>query len=103
MRSIGELGDSSGSLARPKGIALDSEGHIYIVDAAFQNFQIFDSSGNVLLHVGSGGIEPGQFLLPAGIAVDEEDRIYVVNQTPPTLQIFEYLGAKWKEREAAGR
>ena len=30
--AVGQLGDSSGSMFRPKGIAVDSEGHLYVVD-----------------------------------------------------------------------
>jgi hypothetical protein len=69
------------------------------VDTAFQNFQIFDQSGRILLAVGSGGIDPGEFLLPAGITIDDQDRIYVVNQVPGSVQIFQYLGEKWKKKE----
>lgn len=100
LRTMGKPGDTPGSFARPRGIAVDSEGHIYVIDAAFQNFQIFDQEGNVLLFVGGGGTNPGQFLLPSGIAIDSEDRIYVINQVPPSLQIFQYLGEKWKKKQA---
>ncbi len=100
LRTIGAIGDAPGSLARPKGIAIDSEGHIYVVDAAFQNFQIFDKDGHILLFVGGAGSEVGKFLLPAGIAIDDQDRIYVVDQVTESLQIFQYLGEKWKQRQA---
>jgi DNA-binding beta-propeller fold protein YncE len=100
LRSIGTMGDSPGSFARPKGIAIDSEGHMYVVDAAFQNFQIFDQEGKLLLFVGGAGVNPGQFLLPAGMTIDDEDRIYVVDQYPGSVQIFQYLGEKWKRKQA---
>ena len=32
--------------------------------------------------------------------IDDDDRIYVVNQIPPSIQIFQYLGEKWKKRQA---
>ena len=64
------------------------------MDTAFQNFQIFDQEGNVLLFVGGAGFGPGKFALPAGLAIDAQDRIYVVDQMPANLQIFQYLGEK---------
>ena len=33
--SFGETGDATGYLARPKGVATDSYGNIYVVDALF--------------------------------------------------------------------
>jgi len=85
------VGDRPGSFANPKGIALDSDGHIYVTDAAFCNVQIFDSQGNVLLFVGQLGPRPGYFHLPAGIAIDENDRIYVADQLNSRIQVFQYL------------
>lgn len=48
-----------GDFARPKGVAVDSEGHIYVVDAAFGNVQIFNSEGLLLLFFGQMGTGPG--------------------------------------------
>jgi len=70
---------------------VDSEGHIYVADAAFDNFQIFDQEGRLLLFVGQAGSGPGQFHLPAGLYIDEEDRIYVVDQFNRRVQVFQYL------------
>ena len=49
LRVFGKLGDSFGQFARPKGIGVDSEGHVYVVDSAFNNVQIFDETGRLLL------------------------------------------------------
>ncbi|NOY13987.1 MAG: 6-bladed beta-propeller, partial [Deltaproteobacteria bacterium] len=51
---IGGLGDVAGSFARPRGIALDSAGHIYVSDAAFDNIQVFNRRGDLLLVLGRG-------------------------------------------------
>ncbi len=88
---FGQAGDGPGSLQRPKGIAVDSEGHVYVVDAAFNNFQIFDRSGQLLLDVGAVGTGPGTFWMPAGIHIDGKDRIFVVDQLNHRVQVFQYL------------
>ena len=72
-------------------VSLDSEGHIYVVDASFNNFQIFDEEGQLLLFVGAGGRNPGEFVLPAGMFIDEQDRIYVADQGNSRVQVFQYL------------
>ncbi|TAN40595.1 MAG: 6-bladed beta-propeller [Nitrospirae bacterium] len=100
-RTIGELSDSPGNFVRPKGIGFDSEDHMYVVDTAFQNVQIFDKNGKLLLFFGAGGWSgPGLFMIPAGLTVDHEDRIYVVDQLNKRVQIFQYLGEKWKRKQA---
>ncbi len=87
---FGTVGIRGGQFARPKGIDVDGEGRLYVSDAAFGNFQIFDREGRLLLAVGSrsqrGG--PAKFMLPAGIAVDEDGRIYMVDQYFRKVDVF---------------
>jgi len=81
-----------GNFARPKGIGVDPDGHIYVVDAAFNNFQVFNNQGALLLIVGATGRGPGQFYLPAGAFLDAQGRFYVIDQFNRRVQVFEYLG-----------
>jgi hypothetical protein len=62
------------------------------VDAAFNNFQIFNPKGQVLMYVGSFGRQPGQFNLPMGVYIDSNDRVYVSDQLNARVQIFQFLG-----------
>lgn len=103
VRTYGQLGDVPGTFTRPKGIAIDSEDNIYVVDSAFQNVQIWNKEWQLLMAFGDAGIEPGRFSLPAGMAIDNEDRIYVVDQLNRRIQIFEYMGEKWKRRQATAK
>lgn len=89
--AIGHPGNRPGYLARPRGVALDSEGHVYSVDGAFEAFQLFDKEGRLLMFVGSAGNGAGEFSLPAGIAVDGSDRIFVADTFNSRIQIFRYL------------
>ena len=77
---------------------MDSEGHIYVTDAAFSNFQVFDENGQLLLFLGHlGRMGPGEFVLPAGLHVDEEDRIVIADQLNGRVQVFQYLSEKWQK------
>lgn len=100
VRTFGQIGDVPGTFTRPKGIGIDSEDNIYVVDAAFENVQIFNKEGQLLMFFTGPGIEPGKLSLPAGLFVDHEDRIYVVEQLNRRFQIFQYMGKKWKEKQA---
>lgn len=88
---LGENGNRPGYLARPRGIATDSDGHAYISDAAFDAFQIFDEKMSLLLFVGRAGGAVGEFNMPGGISIDARDRVYVADTQNGRVQVFQYL------------
>ncbi len=89
----GQNGDCLRCFSRVKGVALDSVGHVYVVDAAFNNVRIFQPGGELLLFFGEGGNLPGQLWLPSSIHIDENDRIYVVSQYSWRVNVYQYTGA----------
>ena len=90
--SVGQIGDYSGTMFRPKGIGLDSEEHLYVVDGLWGVVQVFDRQGRLLYHFGSRGTHLGEFQLPAGLFVDHDDRIFVVDSYNRRVQVFRYYG-----------
>lgn len=92
--TIGAIGDSSGSLFRPKGIGLDSEDHIYLVEGLWGEVQVFDREGRLLYTFGKRGTRLGEFQLPAGLFIDRNDRVYVVDSYNRRIQVFQYHGLK---------
>jgi len=91
IRSFGKAGQSSGYLARPKGVATDVDGNIYVVDSLLNNIQLFDASGQYLMTVGEQGQRPGQFWLPTGIYISPQQKIYVADTHNHRIQIFRYI------------
>ncbi|NOY37461.1 MAG: 6-bladed beta-propeller [Chlorobi bacterium] len=70
--SVGGYGRSPGQFTRPKGIETDRKGNLFVVDAAFENVQIFDSHGSLLMFFGG----TGNMNLPAGISISYDDLSY---------------------------
>jgi DNA-binding beta-propeller fold protein YncE len=70
LQSFGKPGREMGDFTRPKGIAADKDGNLYVVDAAFENIQLFNSRGELLMNFGGTYAGPGGMWLPAGVAVD---------------------------------
>jgi DNA-binding beta-propeller fold protein YncE len=97
--SVGRLGDSTGSMFRPKGIGLDSEGHLYVVDGLWGVVQVFDQQGILLYYFGGRGTASGEFQLPSGLFIDHQDRIFVVDSFNRRVQVFRYFGLS---KQAAG-
>ena len=89
-RILCQLGNQSGTLNRPKGIAADSDGNLYVVDALFETVQVFNTDGQLLYYFGSTGSKPGQFQLPAGISIDSRNIIYVADSYNRRVQVFRY-------------
>jgi len=90
----GRAGDAPGDLAMPKGIAVDGDGHVYVVDARYENVQIFDRDGRLLLFFGREGTGPGRFWLPAGICIDTNDRIWISDTYNRRIQVFDYISTR---------
>ncbi|NOY14236.1 MAG: 6-bladed beta-propeller, partial [Deltaproteobacteria bacterium] len=67
-------------------------GHIYVSDAAFDNIQVFNRRGDLLLVLGRGRKGPDRFCLPAGLSFDADNRLYVADSCGYGIKIFQYLG-----------
>ncbi|MGB8916605.1 MAG: 6-bladed beta-propeller [Candidatus Sulfotelmatobacter sp.] len=91
--AIGKIGDSSGSVFRPKGVGVDSEGDLYIVDGLWGVVQVFNRQGDLLYYFGRRGTQEGEFQLPAGLFI-RDDRIFVVDSFNRRIQVFHYFGLK---------
>jgi len=67
--SLAKLGDNTGKLFYPGGLAIDQKNNLYIVDYDYNRKQKFNSQGKLLRAFGPGG----------DIAIDQKDNIYLGN------------------------
>jgi len=88
-------------LPNPGGIAIDSQGKLYLThihasgssehdDGDFVT--ICDSQGQLLHRWGKKGTGPGEFDCPGGLALADDGRIYVADQTNHRIQVFDGEG-----------
>ncbi|MBT3272270.1 MAG: hypothetical protein HN368_03875 [Spirochaetales bacterium] len=78
----GSYGTGEGEFDYPNGIAVDSNGFIYVADSGNSRIQKFDSNGDFILEWGSAGNEAGEFSFNESnytnhIAIDSTDNVYV--------------------------
>ena len=85
---FGTYGSGDGQFNYPKGVAVDSTGHIYVADTNNHRIQVFDSSGYFLFEVGTYGTGNGQFDRPTGVTVDSTGKIYVSDSGNIRIQVF---------------
>jgi len=78
-------GNNSGEFNRPNGIAVDSNGKIYVADSGNNRIQVFASSGAFEYSIGksdcTSGTNPGEFKNPIDVAIDSEGKIYVLESS----------------------
>ena len=86
----GSWGTGDGYFKRPKGVAVDSDGYVYVVDMWNHRIQKFTSEGGFITKWGSQGSGNGQFLYPLGIAVYRSSNIYVADIFNNRIQVFTY-------------
>jgi outer membrane protein assembly factor BamB len=85
--TIGTYGESVGQFARPKGIAVDRESNMYAVDAGFENVQIFNKDGKLLMFFGGSYKGPGDMWLPAKVAIDYDNLSYFEKYVDPSFHL----------------
>jgi len=98
MTKWGSEGSCDGQFKEASGIAVDSEGYIYIADTCNQRIQKFDSTGNFIIKWGSEGSGDGQFLQPLKIVIDCNENVYVADHKTNYIQKFNSNGKfiiKW--------
>jgi len=96
LHSFGERGLNVGNMPRPKGIAVDSDANIYVVESYYDHLLMFNQKGEGLMAFGGTGSAPGQFDLPAGVWVDDTDKIYIADMFNQRIAVFQYLSVDAK-------
>lgn len=88
LRSVGSEGNMIGQFARPKGLSVDKEGNIMVVDAAFQNTQIFNKEGQVLMFFGGGPYnKPGDMYMPADVTIEYDHIEFFEKYVDPSYNL----------------
>ena len=95
---FGSRGLYLGNLVRPKGVAVDGEGNIYVVESYHDHLLVFDRGGQLLLALGGSGGEIGQFYLPAGVWVDRGNRVFVADMFNARVMVFQFLGGSGDDK-----
>lgn len=90
---VGRRGLYVGNLVRPKGVAVDGAGRIYVMESYYAHLLIFDAAGNFLLPLATDGTPLGGLHLPGGIAVDPGGQVYVADMYNGRVLVFRYVGA----------
>ncbi|MEK7322295.1 MAG: 6-bladed beta-propeller [Pseudomonadota bacterium] len=91
LQVFGRRGIFMGDMPRPKGVAVDKAGNVYVVESYFDYLLVFNPEGELLLPIGGTGGGLGQFYLPAGVWTDERDWVYIADSFNGRVVILQFL------------
>jgi YD repeat-containing protein len=100
--AFGVIGASNGQLKAPAGVAVNSNGDLWVVDKGNNRIQKFNAKGEYLTKFGSAGSGNGQFNRPAAVAVDSKDNIWVADANNNRIQKFNAKGEYLTKFGSAG-
>lgn len=73
----------------PRGIAVNSQGEVWVVDTGNKRIQVFDSTGRQLGAVGGDGVGPAEFVEPVGVAIGANDLVFVADTGNTRVQVLD--------------
>lgn len=85
--SFGDTGDSVGRLSRPRDIAVDKEGLIYVTDDQ-SRVSVINKKKGVRKIIGTEGKGPGKFNRPKGITIWHDKYLVVCDTNNKRIQFF---------------
>jgi len=94
----GTTGAGDGQFNNPYGIAVASDGSVYVSDLGNDRIQKFTSKGAFVSKWGTEGTGDGQFQAPGGVSVAPDGTVYVADIGNHRIQKFTSEGAfvgKW--------
>jgi DNA-binding beta-propeller fold protein YncE len=90
---FGAAGTNASQFDHPYGIALDTNGLIYVADSWNNRIQVFQPSGTFVRQWGTSGAAPGQLGWPWALAFDTNGLLYVTENYNNRVQVFGPTGA----------
>lgn len=85
----GSPGTGNGQFRYPYGIAVDENGRVYVADAYNNRVQVFSSTGEHLLNIGSYPL----LETPFAVAVRRGGNVYVCDRGHHAIRVFNRAGA----------
>ncbi|WP_236860144.1 6-bladed beta-propeller [Candidatus Formimonas warabiya] len=85
-----QQGSGDGEFYWPDGMAVDSDGYIYVIESGNNRVQKFDTSGNFIAKWGGYGSGAGQFSHPYGIAAGKVG-IYIADTGNNRVQQYAFM------------
>uniref|UniRef100_A0A1X7UUD9 RING-type domain-containing protein n=1 Tax=Amphimedon queenslandica TaxID=400682 RepID=A0A1X7UUD9_AMPQE len=103
--SFGSEGSANGQFQYPQGIAIDSQGLVYVADQCNHRIHKFSPDGKFVGQFGTKGSGPGQLYNPFGITIDTAATglVYVSDRNNHRISVFTSDGVFVSQFGSKGR
>jgi DNA-binding beta-propeller fold protein YncE len=85
---VGSWGVQKGELFRPKGVAVNAAGQVFVADSYLGVVQVFDRAGNFQAVLADEENEVRRFVTPTRLYVDRQGLLYVVEMFANRVSVF---------------
>lgn len=75
-------------LGRPRDMAVDSRGRLYVADSGWDGLLVFSDTGMPEGVIGRAGKGPGEFERVSAVRIDVQDSVYVWDELQKRITIF---------------
>lgn len=102
---VGEQGTGTGQLARPMGLAVGTDGTLYVAEEINSRISLFDAEGQYIAHFGGDPLGEVAFTRPNGVAVGPDGRLYIADTWNYRIVVLSPEGeliTTWGERGEYG-
>jgi sugar lactone lactonase YvrE/plastocyanin len=89
---FGELGSGDGQFKEPFGVAIGSNGDVYVLDRGNDRVEKFNEAGEYLGQFGTEGSGDGQLSFPDALAVDPKGDVFVADTGNERVEEFNEHG-----------
>jgi len=89
--NLGSGNGAKADMALPRGIDIDKNGRVYVVDTFQHKVQVYDGKdrGKLLFTFGEKGTENGQLNYPNGLTV-KGNRLFITDRENDRISVFSY-------------
>jgi len=85
----GKMGMMGNRFSRPQGLAVDGNGHIFVVDALSGEVLVLDrETGATVETLGEFGLDPGQLLMPTDVVIGSRGVVFVTSYKTARIERF---------------
>jgi sugar lactone lactonase YvrE len=92
LSQFGSEGSGNGQFNHPADVAVDANGHLWVLDRGNDRVQEFNEAGEYLKQFGSAGSGNGQMSSPDGLAVNSEGDVWVLDTGNSRIEEFSENG-----------
>ena len=85
---FGQAADGPEAFYGPRGVAVDTQGRVFVADTGNKRIVVFNSDGEYITQFGTPGMGLGELDEPVAVALDKVGNVFVTDTWNQRVQVF---------------